>query len=237
MAALKSLEDHSVIVAVVQEERNYMEMRPDVLGGLMGIYNDISSLRTVTFDSNYKSQWAHHDYADLKNGAAKEVLKASEKLVKGNLAAFKAEKPGDIKTAAKRFPAAWYSKETKYFLRGDFVSLKEGKLELKPTNGKSFKVNLGDLSDIAQAYAQELAGAVSGGPSEVETVRPAQPVARASEPWTNTEGKEISAAFVKLEGENVRLKLANGKEMPIAMSKLSEASQTRARELGAVPSP
>lgn len=52
--------------------------------------------------------------------------------------------------------------------------------------------------------------------------------------WTSTEGKTIKAGFVRLEGENVVLRLpANGQEASVALSRLSEASQKLARDCAA----
>jgi len=49
--------------------------------------------------------------------------------------------------------------------------------------------------------------------------------------WTNFEGKKIKAGFVRLEGENVILRMpANAQEVPYAMSKLDAASQQQAKD-------
>jgi hypothetical protein len=55
---------------------------------------------------------------------------------------------------------------------------------------------------------------------------PAAPVVQS---WTNTEGKVIQAAMVRLEGEFVVLKMANGQTYNYPMSKLSAASQEQAK--------
>lgn len=52
--------------------------------------------------------------------------------------------------------------------------------------------------------------------------------------WTNAEGKTIKAGFVRLDGENVVLRLpANGAEASVPLAKLSEASQKLARDCAA----
>lgn len=52
--------------------------------------------------------------------------------------------------------------------------------------------------------------------------------------WTSADGKTIKAGFVRLEGENVVLRLpANGKEASVALTRLSEASQKLARDCAA----
>ncbi|MCB1208769.1 MAG: c-type cytochrome [Verrucomicrobiales bacterium] len=52
--------------------------------------------------------------------------------------------------------------------------------------------------------------------------------------WTNSEGKTIRAGFVRLDGENVVLRMpANGQEVPYPLEKLNAESQAQAREAGA----
>jgi hypothetical protein len=52
--------------------------------------------------------------------------------------------------------------------------------------------------------------------------------------WTNLEGKTIRAGFVRLEGENVVLRMpANGAEVPYPLAKLSPESVKQAQESGA----
>lgn len=43
--------------------------------------------------------------------------------------------------------------------------------------------------------------------------------------WTNTDGKSVTAAVLSVNGENVRLKLKNGRETDYPLSKLSEEDQ------------
>lgn len=51
--------------------------------------------------------------------------------------------------------------------------------------------------------------------------------------WTNFEGNNVKAAFVRLEGTNVIIRLENGSEIPYALDKLSPESQSLAQKLGA----
>ncbi len=49
--------------------------------------------------------------------------------------------------------------------------------------------------------------------------------------WTNFEGKKIKAGFVRLDGDNVILRMpANAQEVPYPMSKLDAASQQQAKD-------
>ncbi|OYW71531.1 MAG: hypothetical protein B7Z37_27565 [Verrucomicrobia bacterium 12-59-8] len=52
--------------------------------------------------------------------------------------------------------------------------------------------------------------------------------------WTNLDGKTIKAGFVRLDGDNVVLKMPlNAAEVPYPLAKLSEASQKLARDCAA----
>lgn len=52
--------------------------------------------------------------------------------------------------------------------------------------------------------------------------------------WTNMEGKTIKAGFVRLDGDNVVLRMPlNAAEVPYPLAKLSEASQKQARDCAA----
>lgn len=55
------------------------------------------------------------------------------------------------------------------------------------------------------------------------------PPAPVMQSWTNVEGKVIQAAKVRLDGENVVLRMANGQEYNYPLSKLSPESQAQAK--------
>lgn len=66
------------------------------------------------------------------------------------------------------------------------------------------------------------------------TAAPAKKVLPPIMSWTNAEGKTIKAGFVRLEGDNVVLRLpANAAEVAYPLAKLSEASQKLARDCAA----
>lgn len=48
---------------------------------------------------------------------------------------------------------------------------------------------------------------------------------QAARKWLNTEGKEITATYLKVDGDNVMLKLATGKTVPYPIQKLSKNDQ------------
>lgn len=88
------------------------------------------------------------------------------------------------------------------------------------------KDNLSDR-EIAKLRDWITAGAALTPEEAKPAAAPARP---AVQNWTNFEGKTIQAGFVRLDGENVVLKMANGQEIPYPMSKLNEASQKLARD-------
>ena len=55
--------------------------------------------------------------------------------------------------------------------------------------------------------------------------------ASAQQQWTNQEGETITAHFARIEGANVVIKLADGRQVPFLLAKLDKASQEQAREL------
>lgn len=72
------------------------------------------------------------------------------------------------------------------------------------------------------APAAPAAAAAPAAPSSL----PAAPV---MQDWTNTEGKVMQAEMLKLDGENVVLRMANGQVYNYPLSKLSAESQERAK--------
>ncbi len=51
-----------------------------------------------------------------------------------------------------------------------------------------------------------------------------------SRTWTNEAGRKISASVLSIDGENVRFKLSNGKEVNYPIAKLSEEDQELIKE-------
>lgn len=58
-----------------------------------------------------------------------------------------------------------------------------------------------------------------------------------SRTWTNTEGVAVDAEYVKSDGENVTLRLGNGKQTTFSQAKLSAADQAVIKELKAKEAP
>jgi hypothetical protein len=53
-----------------------------------------------------------------------------------------------------------------------------------------------------------------------------------SREWTNSDGRKITAAVVSIDGDKVKFKLSNGKEVPYAIAKLSEEDQELIKKSG-----
>ena len=63
-------------------------------------------------------------------------------------------------------------------------------------------------------------------------ILPAIELAAQPPSWTDTSGKyKVEADFVRIEGDSVRLKKSDGKEISVAMARLNAASQEQARRL------
>jgi hypothetical protein len=83
------------------------------------------------------------------------------------------------------------------------------------------------IAEGATFDGSKMAAAATPAPST-----PAAPDAPAMQDWTNTEGKVIQAAMLRLDGENVVLQMANGQTYNYPLSKLSAASQELAKRGG-----
>jgi mono/diheme cytochrome c family protein len=105
------------------------------------------------------------------------------------------------------------------------VIVNEGHERHMPPKGQLSRTEINKITD----WIKE--GATFDG--TVSTVA-ATPTKKALPPimsWTNLEGKTIKAGFVRLEGENVVLRMpANAAEVAYPLAKLSEASQKLARD-------
>ena len=52
--------------------------------------------------------------------------------------------------------------------------------------------------------------------------------------WTNKEGKELKARFMRLAGNTVVIATENGRSFNVPLEKLSDASVAQAKKLGGV---
>lgn len=87
--------------------------------------------------------------------------------------------------------------------------------------------------EIIKAWIAEGAS-LDGRKPAVAVTKPADPTAPAGPvmTWTSTDGKSIQASFVRLEGENVVIKRADGVIFTLPLSRLSPESQAQAKNAG-----
>jgi len=89
------------------------------------------------------------------------------------------------------------------------------------------------LSDREIAKIRDWIAAGASLESGTPSTLPARPAAPVMMEWTNAEGATIKAGFVRLDGENVILKMpTNGQEVPYPLAKLSAESQAQAKQAG-----
>ena len=94
------------------------------------------------------------------------------------------------------------------------------------------------LSDKQIGILREwiLAGAtLPGMAAPVAATAPATPAAPVMQSWTNTEGRTIQAAMLRVEGEAVVLQMANGQTYNYPLNKLTPESQAQAKGGTAAP--
>ncbi|MCB1277709.1 c-type cytochrome domain-containing protein [Prosthecobacter sp.] len=107
------------------------------------------------------------------------------------------------------------------------IMINDGKNHMPPKD----QLSSSDIKKITE-WISEGASFDSGAPKM--TAAPAKKVLPPIMSWTNAEGKTIKAGFVRLDGENVVLKMPlNAAEVAYPLAKLSEASQKLARDCAA----
>ncbi len=109
------------------------------------------------------------------------------------------------------------------------VMINEGKNHMPPKG----QLSAGEIKKITEWIVEGASFEKSDGKPAVATT-----TAKKSLPpimsWTNTDGKTIRAGFVRLDGENVVIRMpANGAEVSYPLAKLSAESQSQAKEAAA----
>ncbi len=120
----------------------------------------------------------------------------------------------------------WQLKGRNSGYTGSFVGIdSKGRLEFKDKSGKVYRKPMNVFAESAANFARFLAGqeAASGGA--------VSDVVYGIEPWTSSDGKVIQAKFVSLGDDKVTLETDKGKSYTLPLSRLSEDSRERAREL------
>jgi formylglycine-generating enzyme required for sulfatase activity len=81
----------------------------------------------------------------------------------------------------------------------------------------------------------DLSQASSNGTSNTSPDTPATPAS--AQKWIDNQGRSIIATFVRSDSVNVTLRMADGKEIPIALNRLSEESRRIASHLASITNP
>jgi hypothetical protein len=165
--------------------------------------------------------WMSIDYPELQQKKTyTKVKKRIDGILKGEIAA-EPDRDAMIWWKAKGAIKGWL---------GRFVELDEkGRLVIKRKDGHLAKFTPDRLDPVALAYAKFLAGqSADPGENGAASQAPAAPV---EEDWESNDGKTIRATFVSLAGGKITLRKSNGKQFTFSLSRLSEKSQARVREL------
>ncbi len=110
-----------------------------------------------------------------------------------------------------------------YFL--EVIAVPNHEAHMPPKDQLSDR-EIAKLREWIEAGAPLEEGAASGMTATTSTGLPSAPVMLN---WTNFEGKTIPASFVRLEGESVIIKMADGRELPYPLDKLDATSQAQAK--------
>ncbi len=131
-------------------------------------------------------------------------------------------------------PQRWTSREGK-IITATFVRIEGEKVVLELADGRQVPYPLEKLDAASEKQARELVAAMVPGVASGSNGQEGGIAQKASGPqrWANREGKIITATFVRIEGENVVIKLANGRQVPYPLEKLNAASEEQAHKLAA----
>jgi len=109
------------------------------------------------------------------------------------------------------------------------IMINDGKNHMPPKG----QLSSSDINKITEWIAEGASFEKNDGTKPMVTAAPKKELPPIMS-WTNAEGKTIRAGFVRLDGENVVLRMpANSQEVPYPLAKLSEASRKQAEDAGA----
>lgn len=115
------------------------------------------------------------------------------------------------------------------------VSLPPGDSDAMPPPGRGVKPMTEGEIDLLKRWIAEGAKLGASGVASTEETAPKPEMAKADPSklldWTNAAGKTIKAGFVKLDGENVVLRLESGTDVPYPLTQLNADSQKQAQDL------
>ncbi|QQL45046.1 hypothetical protein [Sulfuriroseicoccus oceanibius] len=218
MAAFKNFRRHSVVVYISSKAKvRYQEVSPVVVGRFRDKSLGHTIPKAVIVSADQSLWFASSKYADMKG--SKEFSRV-RKLVKQGL-------DGELDQKPYQYANAWQLLGPGNVYLGTFVRLSEDGQSMvlkRQDNGTEMSVPLDKLVSGAQRAARMMAG----GGAEIS----AEPEVPVMESWVSAEGgKTITAKFQSLSGNRITLVMENGRTVTFDISKLSEKSQQRAKEL------
>ncbi|MBL9134044.1 MAG: hypothetical protein JNG86_22720 [Verrucomicrobiaceae bacterium] len=114
------------------------------------------------------------------------------------------------------------------------VIIKEDHERHMPPKGQLSRGEIAKITEWIKEGASFDKAVPGSAPVAATTAAPAKKSLPPIMSWTNLEGKTIRAGFVRLDGENVVLRMpANGQEVPYPLAKLNEGSKKQAQDAGA----
>ena len=176
----------------------------------------------VISSPDQKEIYTKLSYSQLKKS---KMYSLTSKIVKKAL-------KGEVPPADATVVPMWHLKKSRRYCSGTFVQLDEGEslTIASKKSGGSQKIPLSHLSEGAQAYAklmelQRTGASADGGSEEKNT-------SHTVETWESSkDGKKMKATFISLSDGQITLKKDNGKSITFPLTKLSDKSQQRAKEL------
>jgi len=230
LAAISAAKKKCIVLAldVTDRDNRYNGISPLVARGFLNDKVGKTYPFAVIASPDQTIRFAELSFKDLsaKANAADAVAAAVEKMESSQSAM-----PDSATQIAIFLKGGRYS--TLYIT--EVISDTEFKFSMKPnsTGGKVY--NIADKSEGVKNYMKRLMELKSEAlnAKREEMAKELMPKFEL-EPWTNTEGKAIKATFVSLTGEDITLAMPRKKNpSTFPLTKLNEASQTRAKELAA----
>lgn len=158
---------------------------------------------------------------------------SNDEKVKGNLALDDFDEIRDYQVGKFNIIRPNNPVESKFL---EVLKMGEGDDDFMPRNGAALPK---DQIAVIEAWIKEGAVIDAENPTEEEkAVMSGEPAKPAEDEkakfltWTNTEGQEIEARFVRIAGDAVTLLTKNGKSYNYPLEKLSADSQAQAKKLG-----
>lgn len=205
-------------------EGEISELSPPVLSALHAKKMGNTIPKAVIASPDLTQAWGllnHDELGDSKS--YREAKRAVKDIMSGKAEAPASEDPEMMH---------WGIKGKSSFYKGVFKGVTDkDEVTLKTDMGSTINLPLDQLGGGAASYARNLAG--KSKPAEESGTPPVTPEVPvlAIEDWESADGKVIEAKFEAIEGDRIALVDAAGKRFVFPLTRLSEESQTRAREL------